>query len=164
MSKRKVKTPEKELQDAINRIGKTHEAMDSVRNPAAWKDYLINTLGFNEGALSTHKNEIGRSGADFWEDVRNGIIEHNEIAPSNKPIELSSGFQMFFDKRNHASVRGEDGKFISYEEAGIERKEKLARIEPSERQIAEAMAYKDTFKNGRTAIRSNETGRFVKIV
>lgn len=118
MSKRKKPTSEKELHDAIDRMSKKPEASNASGDSKIWKNYLLETLGIHENALSSEK------GQEFWGNVRTGVNDKQQ-QEQNRPTERQ---QAEFNTRQVivggkiAYRNNETGRFVSkYDIMGIPR-------------------------------------------
>lgn len=105
------KTSEKELQDAVKRIGAKPEAKQRARNNEEWRNFLRNVIGIRDASLDSSK------GQDFWDRVQQGVKEKNK--PNIVTPTEDRGRFYINPKTHYVSYRNRKGRFTSYQSVGL---------------------------------------------
>jgi len=110
--KRRKRTEEeydKELVDAVKRIGKQKEARQAASNSSTWMDYLINTLNFNESSFESDRGDM------FWNDVRLALKKPDKVTiPRPTQQQLAEANATIYENisTKQVSYRGVGGRFV----------------------------------------------------
>lgn len=112
MARKKGHTDEKELNDAIRRIGQKREAKQATKNSQTWYDYLVDVLDINPNTVESDRGKV------FWNDVRRGIQGKKAIErPTLRQIQEANSQEEYWPTKTgqviHTYRNKETGQFMS---------------------------------------------------